>query len=457
MVLKRFASWLFALCFAVSVVVWAPSVSAEVLPGFVAGESDDSYASGSTGPTANGDSALVDSTMNPASAQTAAVETGGVGAWLKNHGLGLLKGIGAGALGGLAVAAGAFLLGAGAPVILGVAGLAVLGGAIYGAVTGSASFNWAEAITSSVVSGVSYGVGALLGSVARPLVTKAAIAATDILGGGVTTAVGYLTTAPDPTAVGTLKSFAVGAGLSAGALGLGALAGKVWNVAKGAVGRAGAGNGRAGLHSSVEASLAETTSSPSTTTSLHDETRARVLQNINESRRAREASRFSEYAQTEAQLQDIANWRATHGYQYDVFTEGPLGGRAPGDPARNFYGMRYNEVTLAKDTVLYRAGQTGKPLGQWFTYEPPISEANVRIDNAVKLVWLKPNSTEISGTSPIDMVYAVKIPKGTVVYEGPVGSQGGPYLGGEQFTQVYVAKPWTIDGVEVVGSWRIVK
>lgn len=33
-------------------------------------------------------------------------------------------------------------------------------------------------------------------------------------------------------------------------------------------------------------------------------------------------------------------------------------------------------------------------------------------------------------TSYIDTVYAIKVPKGTTVYSGPIGPQGESYLGG---------------------------
>jgi hypothetical protein len=91
---------------------------------------------------------------------------------------------------------------------------------------------------------------------------------------------------------------------------------------------------------------------------------------------------------------------------------GPL----PDDLAATFAGGRYKSVTLAKDTVLHRAGTAERPLG----------------------------------TSPIDTAFGVKIPAGTQVFVGEVGSQGGFYVDGTQ--QVVVPKPWTIEGVEVTHS-----
>ena len=105
--------------------------------------------------------------------------------------------------------------------------------------------------------------------------------------------------------------------------------------------------------------------------------------------------------------------------------------------------------------MLYRAGEAGTPLGQWFTREPPISAAQVRIDSAVKPQWIDPKSGVLTGTSNLDTVYAVRIPKGTTIYEGPVSNQGGVYLGGPNTSQVFVETPWSVKSVEVLGSTPI--
>ncbi|WP_336707328.1 MULTISPECIES: hypothetical protein [unclassified Cedecea] len=52
------------------------------------------------------------------------------------------------------------------------------------------------------------------------------------------------------------------------------------------------------------------------------------------------------------------------------------------------------------------------------------------------------------GTSPIDSSIAIKIPAGTKVYIGEVGSQNGVYVGGTQ--QIVVPKAWEIKGAEVM-------
>ena len=113
---------------------------------------------------------------------------------------------------------------------------------------------------------------------------------------------------------------------------------------------------------------------------------------------------------------DIAN------YQYNMIENpGPLA-EMPNQPAKNFYGGRYNMEVLQEDRIMYWAGNAQNPYGRWFTSEP---------------------------SSYIDNVYAIKIPKGTTIYTGSVGPQGGVYVGGYNVMQTYIDAPWTF---EVVGK-----
>jgi hypothetical protein len=125
---------------------------------------------------------------------------------------------------------------------------------------------------------------------------------------------------------------------------------------------------------------------------------------------------------------------------YSLVEPGPLADSV----AATFSGGRYRVVVLEQDTVLYRAGTKDTELGQFFSSDRPLGALQSRVDKAVLPVW--PGG----GKSPIDTAFAVKIPKGTQVYVGEVGSQGGIYVGGTQ--QIVVLKPWQIDGVEVLGS-----
>jgi hypothetical protein len=135
-----------------------------------------------------------------------------------------------------------------------------------------------------------------------------------------------------------------------------------------------------------------------------------------------------------------------------VENPGPLAG-APGNPAGAFAGGKYNVVTLSDDTILYRAGAAGggrNAFGQWFSSVPAQSEAQARIDYAVKPQWIDPNTGALTGQSPIQSVYAIKIPAGTQVYVGPTSYQDGVYVGGA--TQIYVPQPWAIPGVKVLSE-----
>ena len=122
-------------------------------------------------------------------------------------------------------------------------------------------------------------------------------------------------------------------------------------------------------------------------------------------------------------------------YEFNMIeTPGPLA-EMRGDPIKNFYGGKYNVTTLTKDTVFYRAGKAEEPYGRWFTSAPAESVAQVRIDLAVRPQWIEPATGVLEGTSIVNTNYAIKIPAGMTVYSGPVGYQGGIYLGGKNGRQ----------------------
>ncbi|MGO5443539.1 hypothetical protein ACTQXY_08450 [Faecalimonas sp. LCP19S3_D12] len=136
-------------------------------------------------------------------------------------------------------------------------------------------------------------------------------------------------------------------------------------------------------------------------------------------------------------------------YQYNLIENpGPLA-ELPNLPIKNFYGGRYNVEVLQEDRIMYRAGNAENPYGRWFRSEPPASVANVRIDTAVKILWIDPKTGMWESSSYIDYVYAIKVPKGTTVYTGPVGPQGGAYMGGYNVMQTYIDAPWSF---EVIGK-----
>ncbi|MFR5487601.1 hypothetical protein [Eubacterium sp.] len=123
--------------------------------------------------------------------------------------------------------------------------------------------------------------------------------------------------------------------------------------------------------------------------------------------------------------------------------------------SKSYTGYVYDETTgywnagarmyNCADRTYYRGGNSDKALGQWFTTEPPESVAKVRIDTAVKPQWIDTITGELTGESVVDTVYAIKIPKGTTVYTGPVGSQGGAYCGGYNIMQTFIKEPWKLN------------
>ncbi|WP_057428229.1 DUF6861 domain-containing protein, partial [Pseudomonas syringae] len=125
---------------------------------------------------------------------------------------------------------------------------------------------------------------------------------------------------------------------------------------------------------------------------------------------------------------------------YSALDPGPL----PPDIAATFTGGRYTVVKLERDTVLNRVGTAEQELGQFFSRYTPDGVIQSRIDRAILPEW------PTGGKSPIDTVFNVKIPAGTEVYIGEIGSQGGFYVGGAE--QIVVIKPWTIKGIEVMSS-----
>jgi len=122
---------------------------------------------------------------------------------------------------------------------------------------------------------------------------------------------------------------------------------------------------------------------------------------------------------------------------YDALNLGPLSANL----AETFSGGRYRIITLKQDTILYRAGSSNTPLGEFFVSTPPQGIIKSRIDSAILPTWSS------GASSPIDSAIAVKIPAGTNVYVGTAGSQGGFYVGGTE--QIVVPKPWSIPGVTV--------
>jgi hypothetical protein len=156
----------------------------------------------------------------------------------------------------------------------------------------------------------------------------------------------------------------------------------------------------------------------------------------------------SKYESTKTALAGV-----TKKYSYNMIENpGPLADLNP-SAAATFAGGKYNVIKLETDIVLYRGGKSGggrNGLGQYFTRTAPQSRAAVRIDTAVKAQWINPKTGALTGSSPIESVYAVKIPKETIIYEGPAGYQSGVSVGGKE--QIFISEPWDIPGVKVLSE-----
>ena len=131
--------------------------------------------------------------------------------------------------------------------------------------------------------------------------------------------------------------------------------------------------------------------------------------------------------------------------EFDFYTPGPLnkGYR------ETFLGFRYKDYVLEKDITVYRAGAKNLPIGDYFSFDNPISEIQVRMDKAIKHVW------PTGKLSVIDIVQEVKIPKGTHIYVGTVANQKDFYFGGTH--QIVIPQAKEIRGVQVINSHSIIK
>ncbi|VAW60251.1 Rhs-family protein [hydrothermal vent metagenome] len=112
--------------------------------------------------------------------------------------------------------------------------------------------------------------------------------------------------------------------------------------------------------------------------------------------------------------------------KYDAITPGPL----PDSVAETFSGGRYDEIVVKNPITLYRAWHPGqsREFGGFWSLEKPTGSLSTRIDSALLPEW-----GEIRGThyrNQATQFTKVKVPAGTTIYSGKVGSQGGAWVGG---------------------------
>jgi len=155
---------------------------------------------------------------------------------------------------------------------------------------------------------------------------------------------------------------------------------------------------------------------------------------------------LNDYMNKEMPGKIVSKYNDVNKYEYNATTNpGPLS--IGDDPAiNNFYGGMYNDASN-ESGIFVRMGDKIKPYGSWYTKVSKNSEVEARVDLAIKKWWVKPNGEiKIRGLeaekSILDTMYYIKFPEGIPKYKGPVGYQGGPFLGGLDQEQYFIPDSW---------------
>ena len=151
---------------------------------------------------------------------------------------------------------------------------------------------------------------------------------------------------------------------------------------------------------------------------------------------------LNDYMNKEMPGKIVSKYNDVNKYEYNATTNpGPLAeGKDP--PINNFYGGMYNDASN-ESGIFVRMGDKIKPYGSWYTKVSKNSEVEARVDLAIKKWWVKPNGEiKIRGLeadkSILDTMYYIEFPEGIPKYKGPVGYQGGPFLGGLDQEQYFI-------------------
>ncbi|MCC6074181.1 hypothetical protein ACFPTX_17040, partial [Pseudomonas sp. GCM10022188] len=123
--------------------------------------------------------------------------------------------------------------------------------------------------------------------------------------------------------------------------------------------------------------------------------------------------------------------------EYTALDDGPLSAGAvtraeqQGSLAATFSGGRYADMELNSDTVAYRAWHPGqaREFGAFWSLEKPAGSLQTRIDSALLPEWGKLRGNPLHRQQATRYTIVI-IPKGTRVYIGEVGTQGGAWVGG---------------------------
>ena len=151
---------------------------------------------------------------------------------------------------------------------------------------------------------------------------------------------------------------------------------------------------------------------------------------------------LNDYMDKEIPGKIVSKYNDVNKYEYNATTNpGPLSiGDDP--PINNFYNGMYNDAS-DEGGIFARMGDETYPYGSWYTRVAKNSEVEARVDLAIKKWWVKPNAeiriTEYGADKSIlDTVYYIEFPEGIPKYKGPVGYQGGPFLGGLNQEQYFI-------------------
>jgi RHS repeat-associated protein len=123
--------------------------------------------------------------------------------------------------------------------------------------------------------------------------------------------------------------------------------------------------------------------------------------------------------------------------EYSLLDNGPLSANSvtrkefQDSLAATFSGGRYAEIELLDDLVVHRAWHPGqsREFGAFWSLEEPTGSLKSRIDSALLPEWggMRDNPLQRQQATRYS---TATIPKGTRIYLGEVGSQGGAWVGG---------------------------
>jgi len=121
----------------------------------------------------------------------------------------------------------------------------------------------------------------------------------------------------------------------------------------------------------------------------------------------------------------------------------------PEQAAKSFLDMKYTSLVLEQPLDLFRVGTSGKPWGQYFSLEYPMSVLDARINQAILPIW--PDG----GISPLDTVYAWNFPQNTNIHLGIIKPQTPSWFYQGMTPQIFIHEPWKIPGTTPGGSWPL--